>query len=209
MPSSLADYKLQIMHFCEGDPNENPWVKGKPAPSQIQVVPYDPQWVVLYQQQQKNICAALQEKALKVAHVGSTAVPGLAAKPVIDIDLIVANPVDEDSYVPTLEKLGFNLIIREPSWYQHRMLQSQNPQVNLHIFMPDCPEHLRHLLFRNWLIEHPGDRERYISAKLAALVDANYVKDYNDNKNAVIRDIYRRIFTQLDTLLPDLLLRES
>lgn len=209
MPSSLADYKQQIMHFSEGDPNENPWVKGKSAPSQIQVVPYDPKWAALYQQQQKHICSALQDKALKISHVGSTAVPNLAAKPIIDIDLIVADPADEKSFIPILEELGFELTVREPSWYQHRMLKLRDPQVNLHIFAPNCPEHFRHSLFRDWLIEHPCDREKYANAKLAAVVDASNIKEYNDNKNAVIRDIYHRIFTQLDTLLPNLLLRES
>lgn len=209
MALSLADYKRQIMHFSEGDLTENPWVKGKPVPRLIQVVPYDLKWPEIYRQQQKYICDALRDKALKIAHVGSTAVPGLAAKPVIDIDLIVATPEDEKSYVPTLEELGFEPTVREPSWYQHRMLKLQDPQVNLHVFAPDCPEHLRHLLFRNWLIEHPDDSEKYANAKLAAVVDANYVKEYNDNKNVVVRDIYSRLFEQLDMLLPDLLLHEN
>lgn len=205
MAHSLTDYKQHVMHFSEGDPDENPWVKGKPAPSHIQVVPYDPKWAECYQQQQNHIRAALKDKALSIAHVGSTAVPNLAAKPVIDIDLIVANPEDEESYIPLLEELGFELTIREPSWHQHRMLKLQNPQVNLHVFAPNCPEHLRHLLFRNWLIEHPEDCAKYANAKLTAMVGVNSVKDYNDNKNAVVRDIYSRLFKELDTLLPSLL----
>lgn len=209
MRFSFEDHKQQVMYFNEGDPLENPWVKGKPTPCQIQVVPYDRRWETVYQQQQKQIYEALQDNALNIVHVGSTAVPDLAAKPVIDIDLIVVDPADEKSYVPALEKLGFELTVREPSWYQHRMLKLQNPNVNLHVFAPNCPEHLRHLLFRNWLIAHPEDRARYASAKFAAVVNANYVKEYNDNKNAVIKDIYRRIFTQLDTLLPNLLLCEN
>ncbi|HHR3935051.1 MULTISPECIES: GrpB family protein [Gammaproteobacteria] len=78
-------------------------------------------------------------------HVGSTAVEGLAAKPIIDIDLIVENPEDEASYLLALEALGYELTIREPSWYQHRMLKLHHPMVNLHVFGKDCPEYYRHL----------------------------------------------------------------
>ena len=104
------------------------------------------------------INAALGDSALSVEHVGSTAVPGLPAKPVIDIDLTVAESGDEPAYVPSLERCGFVLVIREPWWYEHRCLRRQEPACNLHVFSPDCAEAERHRIFRDWLRSHPADR---------------------------------------------------
>jgi GrpB-like predicted nucleotidyltransferase (UPF0157 family) len=85
---------------------------------------------------------------LQLDHVGSTSVPGLAAKPVIDIDLTVADPAREQDYVPALETAGFRLIIREPWWHGHRLLQSDQPPCNLHVFAFDSPELIKHQIFR-------------------------------------------------------------
>jgi GrpB-like predicted nucleotidyltransferase (UPF0157 family) len=131
---------------------------------------------------------------LRIDHTGSTAVPGLAAKPVIDMDLTVQDPADEETYVNALEKLGYQLIIREPDWHQHRCLRLDVPRVNLHVFGPDCRENTRHLLFRDWLRAHPEERELYEQAKRAAVEGARYVMDYNLSKQPVIRDIYARVF---------------
>ncbi|WP_416776658.1 GrpB family protein [Xenorhabdus budapestensis] len=102
---------------------------------------------------------------MNIEHVGSTAVPGMVAKPVIDIDLIVEDPTQEEKYVPALERLGYDLTVREPNFYQHRCLRLAKPRVNLHVFGLDFPEHIRHIWFRDWLREHPEDCERYIAAK--------------------------------------------
>ncbi|MEV6849677.1 GrpB family protein, partial [Actinoplanes sp. NPDC051411] len=107
-------------------------------------------------------------RALAVEHVGSTAVPGLAAKDRVDIDLIVADPADEDAYVPALSAAGLTLASREPHWYGHRCLWTETHDANVHVFGPDCDEHLRHLVFRDWLRAHPADRDRYAACKLAA-----------------------------------------
>jgi GrpB-like predicted nucleotidyltransferase (UPF0157 family) len=88
---------------------------------------------------------------LVVEHVGSTAVVGLPAKPVIDIDLTVADSVDEAAYVPALEGVGFRLVIREPWWHEHRCLVHDDPRCNLHVFSPGAPEPVRHRIFRDWL----------------------------------------------------------
>ncbi|MGC6599959.1 GrpB family protein, partial [Escherichia coli] len=86
--------------------------------------------LIQFNEQKSLIQNALSDIALSIEHIGSTAVAGLAAKPIIDIDLIIENPKDESSYIPQLEALGYELIIREPSWYQHRMLKLSNPMVN-------------------------------------------------------------------------------
>ncbi|WP_374833870.1 GrpB family protein [Paenochrobactrum pullorum] len=183
-----------IATFEEGDPDENPWVHGKPKPEHIDVRDYDPQWHNWFEKLKADIAGALSEQALAIEHVGSTAVPDLPAKPVIDIDLIVENPDDEAQYVPALEQLGYQLTVRERSWYQHRMLRLNEPRVNLHVFAPNCPEHIRHILFRDWLITHNADRELYGQAKLSAKEGVDNVQAYNMKKQAVVREIYDRLF---------------
>ena len=109
-------------------------------------------------------------------------------------DVALADPADEPAYVPALEAIGYVLVIREPSWHQHRCLQRAAPRVNLHVFGPDCPENIRHRMFRDWLRDHDDDRDRYAQAKHAAARGVDQVADYNLRKQAVIRDIYERMF---------------
>jgi GrpB-like predicted nucleotidyltransferase (UPF0157 family) len=183
-----------IVKHHDPDPDENPWVRGAPVREDIEVVPYRPEWPAMYRRLAGAIRRRLGSAALDVEHVGSTAVPGLAAKPVIDIDLTVADPRDEAVYVPPLEGLGYDLIIREPGWHQHRCLRLEAPMVNLHVFGPDCPETIRHRLFREWLHAHPEDRELYARAKAGAVEGAAVVMEYNLRKQPVIREIYERAF---------------
>jgi GrpB-like predicted nucleotidyltransferase (UPF0157 family) len=148
----------------------------------------------------------LGERVLEVQHVGSTAVPGLAAKPVIDVDLTVADSAAEEDYIPDLEAAGFHLVIRERRWHEHRALvvadpgaqPAQLPRTNLHAWSPDCPEVVRHRLLRDWLVEHPEDRARYAAAKTASAREATaageLVADYNFRKQPVIRNILDRMF---------------
>lgn len=187
-------HAVAIMTFEEGDPNENPWVAGKPKREDIFLEPHSAAWVSVFESQKNMIARVLGETALVIAHVGSTAVPDLLAKPVIDIDLIVNDPNEENTYVPALLEAGYRLTVREPSWYQHRMLRLEQPRVNVHAFGPGCPEHIRHLLFRDWLREHPADRQLYAKAKLEASVGAATADDYNRHKQSVVRKIYQEIF---------------
>ncbi|OKO74270.1 hypothetical protein AC630_27045 [Bradyrhizobium sp. AS23.2] len=182
------------MTFEDGDPDENPWVFGQPKTEGILIEPYCTEWVGLFEAQKGSIEKALAGVALAIEHVGSTAVPGLAAKPVIDIDVIVDDPDHESSYVPALTQLGYTLTVRECSWYQHRMLRLEYPRVNVHVFGPNCPEHIRHKLFRDWLREHSDDRKRYADAKLLAKKAVSTAHDYNKSKQQVVREIYRKIF---------------
>ncbi|MBQ0906980.1 GrpB family protein [Micromonospora sp. U21] len=159
----------------------------------ITVSPYDPGWPAAYAREESRIRSALGTRALAVEHVGSTAVPGLAAKDRIDIDLIVADPADEDEYVPPLAAAGYVLRTREPHWYEHRCLWNSDHSVNLHVFGPDCDEYLRHVIFRDWLRTHPKDRDRYASCKIEVAAEhplsmAHYVA----GKGKVVVDILRR-----------------
>ena len=184
----------EIVRHHDPDPDVNPWVHGKPPEEKIEVGPHDPGWPALFGRLAGEIRAALGEAALALEHVGSTAVPGLEAKPVIDIDLTVDDPANEDAYLPRLGKLGYDLRIREPHWHQHRCFRLDAPRANLHVFAPGCPETVRHILFRDWLRRHPEERERYERAKRAAGPGARSVEEYNRAKQAVIREIYDRAF---------------
>ncbi|HGM6860827.1 TPA: GrpB family protein [Serratia rubidaea] len=186
-----------VMNFADGDPDENPWVAGKPRQEEIDVVDYDPRWPQRFAQEKARLKRALGPYALHIEHVGSTAVPALAAKPIIDIDLLVADPANEAGYIPPLTALGYVHTIREPSWYQHRMLRLDAPQINLHVFAIGSPEHLRHRLFRDWLIAHPEDRQRYVASKRRARQGVNTMTDYNRNKQETVRQIYAKIFAAL------------
>lgn len=183
-----------IMRHYDSDPDENPWVRGKPAPESIAIVAYDPEWPARYDELAADLRRALGPVALDIQHIGSTAVPGLPAKPVIDIDVAVADPTREDLYVPALEALGYELRVREPSWHQHRCLQLASPRVNLHVFGPDCPEAIRHRMFRDWLRGSAEDRQRYAQAKQGAASDTQDMTQYNQRKQDVVRDIYDRVF---------------
>jgi GrpB-like predicted nucleotidyltransferase (UPF0157 family) len=159
----------------------------------ITISSYDPAWPQRFRREEARIRGALGPVALAVDHVGSTAVPGLAAKDRVDIDLIVADPADEDSYVPALAALDYTLATREPHWYEHRCLWDPGHDVNLHVFGPDCDEHLRHLILRDWLRAHPDDRERYAARKVAsAAANPLSMTGYVAGKADVILDILRR-----------------
>lgn len=184
----------EITRHHDDPPDQNPWVVEPPPAEAVVIAPYNPEWPRRYEELAAKIRAALGTTALDLEHVGSTSVEGLAAKDVIDIDLTVADPRDEDAYVPALERLGYYLTIREPWFHEHRCLRFAEPRVNLHVYGPDCPEAIRHRMFRDWLRAHPEDRQRYENAKLAAVPGGGNVMDYNARKQDVVHEIYDRLF---------------
>jgi GrpB-like predicted nucleotidyltransferase (UPF0157 family) len=106
----------------------------KPFESSITLVEYDRDWPKSFAREAQRIKAALGERALRVEHVGSTSVPRLMAKPIIDILLVVADSADEPSYAPRLEAAGYVLRIREPDWHQHLLFKGPDTNINLHVF---------------------------------------------------------------------------
>ncbi|KAI1177263.1 GrpB domain protein [Nemania sp. FL0916] len=175
-------------------------ILSKRPPKPLKIVEYNPEWPALFASVSQRIREALGDRAVVIEHVGSTSVPGLAAKDVIDIDLVVPDPADEDAYVPALQAAGFQFLFREPKWYEHRFfhLQSEDPYTNLHVFGPSSPELVRHRMFRDWLREHEDDRRIYTEVKReaaeASAAAGEGVQKYNDRKEPVLRDILRRIF---------------
>jgi GrpB-like predicted nucleotidyltransferase (UPF0157 family) len=165
----------------------------KPHAAPITLVDYDPAWPRLFEREDQRIRAALGNRVVRLEHTGSTSVPGLAAKPCIDMTLVVPDSSDESSYAPDLEASGYRLTIREPDWYEHRVFKGPDTNVNLHVFSPGSPEIERMVGFRDWLRTHDKDRELYERTKRElAAQEWQYVQHYADAKTVVVEQIIAR-----------------
>jgi GrpB-like predicted nucleotidyltransferase (UPF0157 family) len=122
---------------------------------------YDPEWPRLFDREADRVRTILGSRAVRIEHVGSTSVPGLAAKPIVDMVLVVADSADEVAYVPDMEAGGYVLRIREPDWWEHRLFKGPDTDINLHVLSVECPEIERMLAFRDRLRTGAGDREFY------------------------------------------------
>ena len=180
----------------------DPVVGERPEPWSVPVVLHDPDptWPAVWAEDAADIRAALGPTALAVDHVGSTSVPDLPAKPIVDILLQVPDSADEDAYVPALVSLGYWLQIREPDWLEHRVLYRRTARgsthdVNLHVLSPGLgsTEVTRMLTFRDRLRSHPQDRDRYAAVK-RELATRRWrdVQDYADAKSEIVEDILAR-----------------
>jgi GrpB-like predicted nucleotidyltransferase (UPF0157 family) len=176
-----------------GPPMEPAQAASPPLPARIELRDYDPSWPQLYAREAARIRSALGERVVRLEHAGSTSVPGLAAKPIIDIVLEVPDAAEEAAYLPTMEAAGYVLRIREPDWFQHRLFKGPDTDINLHLFSAGCPETDRMVSFRDWLRRDVGDRELYVRTKweLAARSWTS-VQQYADAKTAVIGAILAR-----------------
>jgi GrpB-like predicted nucleotidyltransferase (UPF0157 family) len=168
-------------------------VGGPPSSGPVVLVDYDPDWPRLFAREEERIRDVLGSRALLIEHAGSTSVPGLAAKPVIDIVLVVADSADEAAYVPALKAVGYVLRVREPEWFEHRLLKDSDASVNVHVFSLGCPEIERMLLFRDWLRRNEADRALYERSKRElAQKEWRYVQHYADAKSDVVEQILAR-----------------
>lgn len=167
--------------------------KLKPHNATIHLEEYDPRWPELFKREAKRIRSALGDKVLRLEHVGSTSVPGLCAKPVIDILLVVKDSSDESAYVPALEKAGYLLRIREPEWFEHRLFKGPDTDINLHVFSLGAEEIDRMLRFRDWLRSQEADRKKYARVKRRlAKKKWRHIQNYADAKSSIIREIMER-----------------
>lgn len=159
----------------------------------VHLAPPDARWPEQYAAVAARIRQTLGAVAVLVEHVGSTSVPGLAAKPVLDVLLLVPDPADESAYLPPLERAGFRLHLREPEWHQHRLLKGQDPVVQVHVFAVGSGEAERMLLFRDRLRADDGDRTLYEATKRRlAATGWERVQDYADAKSDVVEAILAR-----------------
>jgi GrpB-like predicted nucleotidyltransferase (UPF0157 family) len=165
-------------------------ILGERDASSVRIVDYDPAWPGRFESERDRIAAALRSTAHRVEHIGSTAVPELAAKPVVDVMVTVDEPDDDGAFVPALIGAGYVLRVIEP---EHRMFRTPQRDVHLHLWRAGGDDERRHLLFRDWLRESADDRERYETVKrdLAAREweDSN---DYAIAKSDVIAAIMER-----------------
>ena len=167
----------------------------EPLTAPIPFVEYDPEWPALFVKEEARIRTILGDRVVRLEHTGSTSVPGLAAKPIIDITMTVADVLDEPAYVPDLEAAGYRLVIREhePEWYDHRMLKGPDTNVNLHVFSAGCREVDRMVGFRDWLRTHDDDRRLYEATKRELIQrEWKFVQNYADAKGEVVEEIAAR-----------------
>ena len=164
----------------------------------IHLADYDDAWPELFAREAERIRTLLGAVAVQVEHVGSTSVPGLAAKPIIDIALTVPDSRDEPAYVPAMEAAGYVLRIREPDWFEHRLFKSPDTEVNVHVFSVGCPEVDRMLRFRDHLRADGGDRELYERTKRELAARRwRYVQHYANAKSDVVTEIMARAEVRL------------
>lgn len=162
----------------------------------ITLADYDPAWAELYALEADCIRVALRNRALLIEHVGSTSVPGLAAKPRIDMVLAVDDSSDEAPYVPALESAGYVLHIREPEWHEHRLFTKPDVDINVHVFSAGCVEIDRMIGFRDRLRSDPADRALYERTKRDLAVRTwKYTQHYADAKTVVVEEILERAST--------------
>lgn len=160
---------------------------------EIVIVDYDPLWPAKFQRHAAIISQALGPTALAIEHVGSTSVPGLAAKPIIDIDVVVVDSSHEAAYLPALLAAGYALRVREPDWHEHRMFRTPELDVHVHLFSSGCVEVARHLAFREHLRSHAEDRLRYEALKRKlAQEDWPDMNAYAQAKSEVVEEIIAR-----------------
>jgi GrpB-like predicted nucleotidyltransferase (UPF0157 family) len=159
----------------------------------IELRPYDDSWPRLYAVEAERVVDVLGSRVLLLEHVGSTAVPGMPAKPIVDMLLVVAGSSAESDYVPPMEGAGYVLRIREPDWYEHRLFKGPGADINLHVFSAGCVEIERMLRFRDHLRSNPSDHDLYARTKRALAARRwNYVQEYADAKTEVVEAIIAR-----------------
>ena len=164
-----------------------------PRNGTITLVGSDPNWPVLFDREAVRVYGALGPAVVQLEHVGSTSVPGLVAKPIIDILLVVRDSADEPSYVPALTGVGYRLVIREPDWLEHRLLKGPDTDINLHVFTAGADEVDRMLRFRDWLRTDAGDRELHARTKRTlAQQQWRYIQHYAQSKSEVVEQILQR-----------------
>src|SRR5580700_6506168 len=182
-PSMASEEEIQAAHIGAMRVHNAP----------IQLMDYSAEWPALFVREANRVRATLGDRVLMLEHVGSTSVPGLAAKPIIDMILAVADSANETDYVPAMESAGYVLHIREPEWHQHRLFKGPDTNINLHVYSFGCPEIDRMLMFRDWLRTNDADRELYERTKRELAKQTwKYVQDYADAKTSVVEEIVAR-----------------
>jgi GrpB-like predicted nucleotidyltransferase (UPF0157 family) len=156
----------------------------------IELVQYDPQWPLRFEAWRQRLSKVLRPDPVRIDHVGSTAVPGLAAKPVVDIQISVEDIRDESTYVPSIESIGVQFRNRDDQHRYFRPPSGRLREVHVHVCNSGSPWERRHLLFRDYLRSHEEARRLYLRVKLEAAELWKYDRiAYTDAKTAVIDEL--------------------
>ena len=194
--SFVLQIRARLGGYVANDPLEErirEFIIGEREAPRIVIVDYDPAWPRRFRLEAAKIRSALGEVALHIEHIGSTSVPGLTAKPIVDILLVVEDSSDEASYIAALESAGYVLRVREPDFHEHRMFRTPEKDVHVHVFSAGSPEIERYLLLRNHLREDADDRELYTRTKRdLASRDWPSMDHYAEAKTEVVKGIVAR-----------------
>lgn len=157
----------------------------------IEVVPHSSQWIEEYRKEAKVICNIMDNEIVEIHHIGSTSIPNIYAKPVIDILIGVKDIENIDKYNKEMEKLGY--IAKGENGIPGRRFFLKglyNRTHHVHIFQAGSLEIKRHLNFRDYMIAHPKEAQQYEELKKELAVKFKYdIEGYCDGKNAFIKDI--------------------
>ncbi len=169
---------------------ETALIGGLEPVSRLEVVDYDAGWPARFEAERSRISSALGDAALDIQHIGSTSVPGLAAKPIIDMLVVVAAVEDDTAFGPALEAAGYELRVRETD---HRMFRTPAHDVHVHVYAHGSQEIVDYLDVRDWLREDADGRSRYAAVKrdLAARPWRD-MNEYADAKSPIVDDTLRR-----------------
>ena len=174
--------------------SDNP--PGTAVTKKVEVLPYDPAWQARFEELVQHLLSILAGRDVHVEHVGSTSVPGLAAKPILDVDVVLQNGTDFEQVKAALEADGYyhvgDLGIAGREAFKYDSKPEFMPH-HLYVLLDNSEELRRHLTFRDWLRSHPEDREAYAQVKItAARQFPGDISAYIDAKSGVIFDIYQR-----------------
>jgi GrpB-like predicted nucleotidyltransferase (UPF0157 family) len=162
------------------------------GPEVLDLALHDPdeRWADVYREHRQRILEALSAVDVQIEHIGSTSVPGLAAKPVVDIVVAVEDITAEEDHLDALLAAGYELRVREPG---HRLVRTPARDVHVHLYGRDDPAVADYLLLRDHLRSDAADRALYERTKRDLLgrrwEDSN---DYADAKTEVITAIKER-----------------
>ncbi len=169
----------------------------------IVIVDYDPLWPSKFNRHAELIRSALSGRVIAIHHVGSTSIPELVAKPIVDIIVIVEDSSDEAAYLPALVEAGYVLRVREPEWHQHRMFRTAGLDVHVHVFSLGCVEVERMLAFRDCLRNSAEDRKLYESIKRElAQQDWPDMNAYAAAKTKIVEEITARALENMRRARP-------
>jgi GrpB-like predicted nucleotidyltransferase (UPF0157 family) len=162
----------------------------------VEVVPHNPQWRDAFEAEAKHVAVALGENVVAIHHIGSTAIPNIYAKPVIDLLVEVRDIAEVAGQSSAMESLGYEVLGEygiPGRRYFRKDDQAGIRTHHIHAFEAGSAEVVRHLAFRDYMIAHPGEAQRYSELKRQLAEEHPQSMDgYMDGKDGFIKEMDRR-----------------